>query len=146
MSTGLGVFDNTVEKTNLWLKELENALGVNRQTAYEVLRAVLHTVRDRITIEEAAHFAAQLPMLVRGIFYEGWQPSAIPKKFVTLQEFIAYASAKLQPGAEIPIEKAARCVFASINKTVTEGEARQVRHMLPKEIQELWLEPAGTGW
>ena len=50
--TGLDVFDETVHKTNTWLKEIAKALGLERHGAYQVLRAVLHALRDRLTIDE----------------------------------------------------------------------------------------------
>jgi uncharacterized protein (DUF2267 family) len=31
---------------------------------------VLHALRDRLTVEEASDLAAQLPMLIRGLYYE----------------------------------------------------------------------------
>ena len=53
----------------------------DQEFAYRVLRAWLHTLRDRLTMEASAHFAAQLPDLIRGIFYAGWNPSAVPEKY-----------------------------------------------------------------
>jgi uncharacterized protein (DUF2267 family) len=34
---------------------------------------MLHALRDRLPPEIAVHLSAQLPMLVRGIYYEGWK-------------------------------------------------------------------------
>ena len=73
MSTGLGVFDATVQDTNLWLKGLSAELGdCERQEAFAALRAVLHALRDRLQAHAAVNLAAQLPMLLRGLYYEGW--------------------------------------------------------------------------
>jgi uncharacterized protein (DUF2267 family) len=46
--TGLEVFDETLHKTNTWLKEIEQELGPGRRRAYQALRAVLHCLRDRL--------------------------------------------------------------------------------------------------
>ncbi|HEY5940705.1 MAG TPA: non-homologous end-joining DNA ligase [Gemmatimonadales bacterium] len=35
------------------------------------------TLRDRLTVEETAHPGAQLPMLIRGSYYAGWEPSGV---------------------------------------------------------------------
>src|ERR1700745_3712013 len=79
MSDNLPVFDHTIQLTNLWLKKLieEHHLR-DRHQAYSALRAVLHALRDRLTPEQAVHFAAQLPIIVRGVYYEGWHLTAKP--------------------------------------------------------------------
>ena len=72
--SGYDVFDGTLQKTNVWLNDIMNELDWQEHPykAYLALRTVLHTLRDRLTIEEAVQLGAQLPMLVRGFYYEGW--------------------------------------------------------------------------
>lgn len=75
-ATGLPVFDNTVQQTNLWLKSITTKLGVDdRHLAYSLLKGTLHALRDRIGPENAVHLGAQLPILLRGVYYEGWRPT-----------------------------------------------------------------------
>ncbi|MBO0874187.1 MAG: DUF2267 domain-containing protein, partial [Pseudonocardia sp.] len=60
----------------VWVSAVAQQLGTeDRHYACRGLRAWLHTVRDRVTVDGAAHFAAQPPMLLRGLFFDGWTPS-----------------------------------------------------------------------
>jgi uncharacterized protein (DUF2267 family) len=89
MTTGLDVFDSTVQQTNLWLKDLMERIETDdRHLAYQALRATLHTIRDRLGPETAVHFGAQLPMLIRGLYYEGWQLTGTPKRTRHLDDFV----------------------------------------------------------
>ena len=79
MSThGIDVFDKTLQTTHQWLHELETVVGPQRQTAWHVLGAVLRALRDRIPIELAAHLGSQLPILVRGAYYDQFELAKQP--------------------------------------------------------------------
>src|SRR5258705_13283633 len=114
-ATGLPVFDETIQKTNTWLKEIAEALGSDRHRAYQSLRAVLHCLRDRLTVDEAAQLGDQLPMLIRGIYYEGWHPAGKPEKVRSRDEFLAWIGSRLPKTRLIDREAdAARAVFQSL--------------------------------
>src|SRR5579875_2072450 len=133
------VIDTTVQKTYTWLKEIAETLGTtDRHRAYRALRAVLHALRDRLPVDEAAQLGAQLPMLVRGIYYEGWDPSHKPLKERHKEEFLAHIRQELRGEPEPDTERIARAVFAVLARRVTEGEIEDVKHLLPAEIRELW--------
>lgn len=143
---GLDVIDRTVHDTNVWLKEISEEMEhPDRQMAYHALRGVLFTLRDRLTVEEACQLASQLPLLIRGVFFEGYRPADKPEKFRNREEWLKRVDHELdQTGGENP-EKATKAVFAVINKHVTAGERDDVRHMLPKDIRQLWPEEAHAG-
>jgi uncharacterized protein (DUF2267 family) len=127
----------TVQKTNRWIKELSEELGgVSRREAYRVLRGFLHALRDRLPVDEAAQLGAQLPMLVRGLYYEGWDPSRAPRK-MRAEEFVeAFAGqAALRPSQEPgPALRAAACVW---RRHISEGEVVDVLSTLPEDVRRL---------
>lgn len=143
-ATGLDVFDKTVQTTNIWLKEIADDIGPDRRRAYHALGAVLHALRDRLTLEEAAQLGAQLPLLVRGIYYHEWRPTEQPKRVRHLDDFLALVDAGLGEIKPIDPEDASRAVFKVLDRHISRGEIDQVRQSLPAEIRGLWPQPAGT--
>ena len=136
---GLAVFDETLQLTHIWLKRLMAELHTeDRQQAYLALRAVLHALRDNLTVEEASDLGAQLPMLVRGIYYEGWNPARTPARERSRQAFFDHVDRVLPGGFEYDADLATRAVFKLLAERVTAGEIKDVRGMLPKDVQTLW--------
>lgn len=139
MTTGLAVFDTTLQDTNLWLKEIEERLGhCSRQEAYAAARAVLHALRDRLPAQAAVKFAAQLPMLLRGLYFEGWVLPEKPSRSHGAAEFADAVSAFLPPKYRFDPLFASRAVFAAITRFTSEGEPAKVMSQLPEAIREVW--------
>ena len=137
MGHQVSVIERTVSKTNEWLERLCREMNNDdRQHAYVLLRAVLHTLRDRIGPEVSVHLAAQLPLLVRGIFYEGWDPKATPQK-LTLDEFInrVECEANLRSAAEAA--SGARAVMQVLWDELAPGTMDHVIAVLPDEFAVL---------
>jgi uncharacterized protein (DUF2267 family) len=134
----------TIQKTQEWLKELiDNGDLADTQESLAVLRAVLHHLRDRLTPEEAVDLGAQLPTLIRGIYYEGWQPRKRPTRIRSKQEFVYEVADKDFPNA-VPSEQAIRDVFALLAHHCDPGEISDVIGQLPGELKELWPKTAQT--
>jgi uncharacterized protein (DUF2267 family) len=137
--TGLTAFDSTIHSTNVWLHDVMECLDwQDRQRAYLALRAVLHALRDRLTVEEAADFAAQLPMLVRGFYYEGWHPHGKPVKERKKEEFLDHIARAFQDGSCVDPERVARAVFQALTRHVSAGEIEDIKSSLPADIRSLW--------
>jgi uncharacterized protein (DUF2267 family) len=138
-ATGLETFDTTLHKTNRWLKELMQELGLDeRRKAYVALRATLHALRDRLTVEEVAQLGAQLPMLIRGFYYEGWDPTGKPVKERHREQFLARIRQQFRGDERLDPEAVARAVFKLLAARVSEGEIEDVKHVMPAEIRALW--------
>ena len=133
-------FDGTLQKTHVWLNDIMKELDwhENPNKAYLALRTVLHTLRDRLTIEEAVQLGAQLPMLVRGFYYEGWTLKGKPGKQRHKEDFLAPIKEAFKEDFISRPESIARAVFKTLARHTSEGEIEDVKHSLPKALQELW--------
>jgi len=139
--TAIGPIERAVHTTNTWLKELMEELGwEDRQRTYHALGAVLHALRDRLTVAETADLGAQLPMLIRGLYYEGWVPSGKPVKERGREDFLAHIAAAFRDQAEVYPEGIASAVFTVLRRHVSAGEIEDVKHVLPAQIRSLWPE------
>lgn len=138
-SSHVTAFDKTLQTTHRWLAEIASDLGWDsEQQAYLALRAVLHTLRDRLPANEAVDLAAQLPMLVRGFYFEGWYLADKPLRYRHKQDFMDRV-AKAAPGiGPVDLERATVSVFRRLSNELGGGEVDQVRNSLPAEIRELW--------
>jgi uncharacterized protein (DUF2267 family) len=136
VDTGFSSFSTTVDKTNRVLKSIEQRYGwpkERRNLSYAALRAVLHTLRDRLIVEETAHFAAQLPMLIRGVYYTGWDPSRVPVK-MHREEFFARVRREFPYEVEGGMEPLVDTVLESLRLHITDGEWQEVKSMLPMDL------------
>jgi uncharacterized protein (DUF2267 family) len=134
------IFGQTMEKTHLWLVAVMKELHwTDEHKAYLALRAVLHTLRDRLTVEEAADLAAQLPMLVRGLYFEGWNPRGKPVKERHEEGFFYHVMTYFNFDEKIEPREVVRAVFAVIRTHVSIGEIDDIKHILPGELRALWV-------
>ncbi len=129
-------------KAEIWINEMAQELGIgDEERAYLALRAGLHALRDRLTVEEAAHLAAQMPMMIRGLFFEGWHPGGRHEKLRSLSSFLDRIDRELLRG-ELDAAKVARATFKLLDRHVSKGQLANVRHTLPHQIKDLWQEKA----
>ncbi|MGH3427207.1 MAG: DUF2267 domain-containing protein [Mycobacteriales bacterium] len=135
----LSGLESTFRKTHQWLDDIQAAIGADdTQLAYGAQRAVMHALRDRLPVQEATQLGAQLPMLIRGLYYEGWCPAGKPRKFHR-PEFLEAIRLWLPPGPDrLHPEVLARAVLSVIDRHVSAGEVRDVKANLPADLRELW--------
>ncbi len=136
LKTDIGAVDHSVEKTNQWLEQLGGELGKpeDRKYAFRVLRAFLHTLRDRLPVEESAQLAAQLPELLRGVYYEGWRPSRTPLTYHDSATFLSLVAGEALLGGETEAAYAVEATARVLRMHVSPGELDDVRAVLPSSI------------
>jgi uncharacterized protein (DUF2267 family) len=136
-ANAVSFIDRTVDKTHVWLREVSRGIGVDdKHVAYLVLRSVLHALRDRLDVESSAHLAAQLPMLVRGLYYEGWDPTGKPER-MSYEEFVARIEQDALLKGTSEAEDAARAVIAVLWNQLGDGTMSKVVSLLPGDYARL---------
>jgi uncharacterized protein (DUF2267 family) len=134
--TGFSTFQTTEEKTNRILREIEEAYGwpeERRNQSYAALRAVLHALRDRLPVDEAAQLGAQLPMLVRGIYYTGRDPSKVPMR-MSPDDFVQRIRAGFPYEIDGDVEQLVHTVLQALRHYITDGEWDDVKSVMPNEL------------
>ena len=138
-ATGLDVFDKTLQTTHIWLDELMKVVGPDRQVAWHVMGVVIRVLRDRIPLGLASHLGSQLPLLVRGLYYDQWEPEKPPLKIRDTEEFLLTISEGFGNIRPVDAKEATRAVFNVLSSQIDPGQARKVQEALPEEIRrQLW--------
>ncbi len=144
-NTSVRAFDHTVQLSMQWLKDICTELHLDEhdhEKAYVALRATLLALRNRLTIEEAADLSAQLPMLLRGLYYESWRPARVPDK-MDRQQFLEAVQKNIGQGPNLgdlhkdPL-RVVHCVLAVLQRRVSAGEIAHIINSLPEDMRDLW--------
>lgn len=136
-NTGISRLDDSMQKTNDWLKEVAENLGTgDREKAYQALRAVLHVLRERLTVEEGADLVAQMPLVMKGIFYDGFRPGKGLEKIKTKEEFFQRVEEQSKGFNDIDGALASRAVFRVMEKKISEGEIVDIESILPQDLKD----------
>lgn len=140
----MNALDNSLEKSYIWLNFLQSRLNTPKRTdAYRLLKVVLHELRDRLPITEAAQLGAQLPMLIRGLYYEGFRPrpTVINRKDKSLQPFLRAIEKKMPRFYPKPPSELLRATFETLNEFISPGEIEDVKACCSQEVREFWPTP-----
>ena len=143
----IDTIERSLQNTQIWLRDIMREFkDDNRQRALHALRAVLAAIRDRIPVSEAAQFSAQLPIFVRGLFWEGWDPDR-PSRAHNRADFLDLIHSHLAPVPEMDAEDCFRAVMRTLWRHVSAGELRDVRSVMPLEVQQMMdaMSPAPVG-
>ena len=137
-TTRVDIIDRSVEKAHVWINEMAEELGTDdSHRAYRVLRSFLHALRDHLSVDEAAKLAAQLPIFVRGVFYEGWDPSRTPEHARDIDSFLTRIASDAGLAGETEASFAASAATRVLRRHVSAGEGDSVLNALPQHLREL---------
>lgn len=136
---GLEVMDHTVQLTHEWINELRERLDwSSSRDALRLMRVTLAQIRDHISHEEVAQLGAQMPLLVRGMFYEGWTPSRTPSPDRSADSFLEAITVRMDDVQEWRGVEDIGAVFRLLESRISEGELADVKANLPRHIRDLW--------
>lgn len=141
-SEGLDVIEHSVHLAHDWVNELTGRLDwSSKRSALRLMRVTMHHIRDHLPVDELAQFSAQLPVLVRGFFFEGWVPKRTPIKERHEYEFVAYIDEQMADTEEYRGREDIKCVFDLLNARLSRGEIEDVRACLPADLRDIWTAP-----
>lgn len=139
--SSVDAIERSIHKTNEWISDLAAELGYDdRDEAWRILRAYLQLLRERITIDEGAQLAAQLPHILRGAFYEGFDPSRVPEKLRDREAFLERFAGRARLAGTTEASVAAEAATRTLRRHVTAGEIEEVFSQLPEPIRNV-LQP-----
>lgn len=142
MTRTIHVFERTVHEAHDWVNELTGRLGwTSERDALRLLRTVLCNIRDHLPVNEMAQFSAQLPIMLRGMYFEGWQPKKTPTKDRHVDAFIAAIEDEVGDVLDYRGTEDIKAVFSVINARISRGEVEDVRANLPQALKDMWPAP-----
>ncbi|WP_018686817.1 DUF2267 domain-containing protein [Actinokineospora enzanensis] len=134
------VFDNAAHTARQWLCEVaERFPTADEDFAYRALRSWLHLVRDQLAPESTAHLAAQLPELLRGVFYEGWRPAHVPASLGAAEFAAEYAV--LAGISQADVDRTAPVVTAALADRLSPGLIDKILGQLRHDVRALIAAP-----
>ena len=134
------IFDKTLQKSQTWIEQIKKELNtVDDNRAYLALRTVLHSLRNHLQLNEAIHLGAELPMLIRGLYFEGWDPHTKPSRQRNKDEYLSYFRHYFMNESDSELKKMLNAVFKVLENKISKGEIDHILGNMPAHIRELWL-------
>ena len=121
-----------------WIDDLKRRLGwQDRERVFLALLATLHALRDCLARDEAVYIGAQLPTLLRGLYYDGWHPSARPAT-KSRNAFLERIHDGVHRDPAVDTEQVARAVFALLAARLPAAEIEDAKAATPSVLHNLW--------
>jgi len=136
----LETIDRAVHQANAWIDDVQAEAGLlDRGHALSALRAGLHALRDRIGHAHAIALGDQLPLLIRGLYYEAWRLHEPQSRERSTARFLQHVQRDLAPGIE-PAH-ALRAVLSVLARRIDADELAKLENLFPQELQQFWPMP-----
>jgi uncharacterized protein (DUF2267 family) len=110
-----------------------------------ILRATLHTLRDRLPIQQSFHVLSQLPVFLKILYIEGWKFRERPVRFRSIEEFKeAVKDEQFRLGERdfnwnMPSEEIISRTITSLRRYLSAGEIKDLFATLPYELHPLFV-------
>lgn len=137
-STSPTNFTHAAQPAQQWVNELAEELDWPQPRAYHLLRSVLQALRDWLSLEEMSDLSSQLPVLVRGVYFESWKPARNPLLRRKKEDFVTRIQDAFADDLLSEPEAAITAVFRLLDRHVSRGEIVQVRNSMKKSLRDLW--------
>lgn len=137
-ATTIANFTQAAQQAQQWVNELADELDWDDRRAYRLLRCVLHAVRDWLPQVEMVDLSAQLPVLIRGIYFEGWKPLGTPVDERRKEDFIERIQNAFLDDLLNDPDAAVKAVFRLLDRHVSRGQIDDIRHSMKKPLREMW--------
>lgn len=135
------ILEKNIHQTMSWLYAIEEECNWeedNQKRAFATLRVVLHELRDLLPLENAIHLSAQLPLVIRGLFFENWNTHSHSSRKRKKDDFLASISAGLSSYPDTDVEETVRGALKVLCDRISVGELEKIIKVLPGEIKELF--------
>ncbi len=127
-----------VKAVDDWIDDLQRRLNWHdRERVYRALLAALHALRDSLGRDEAVYVGAQLPPLLRGLYYEGWHPGA-REAARSRAAFLERVHDGVHRDPGVDAEEVARAVFAMLAARLPAAEVEGAKAATPRSLHNLW--------
>ncbi len=139
MSTGLDVFDASIQKTNRFFSNVEKLLGWNEQRrnqTYKILRVILHGFRDRMTTEAVVNFSAQLPLILKGVYFESYNAANKPEKYEK-NTFLSNVQKEILYDVDYSMPELVRAIVMTFTDNFSDESVNVLEKSLPNEYHDL---------
>lgn len=143
--TGIKTMDREVQTAANWVRAYDELLGWNDpDKSFQALRSTLTTLRERLSPDEASDLAAQLPVVLRGVYYDGYRPSKQPSRERHVQDFLDKIRERFNRQPIVDAEWLARTTFLFLETHITKGELDDVKASLPNAFSSLYTAERGS--